>query len=383
MVRVEPILAQTLSKSLRFSISDTGIGIPSEKIGSIFESFTQVDSSTTRKYGGTGLGLSISKRIVALMGGRLTVESQLGKGSTFSFVLRCETPLSEPMAAPPSTSLQGHRILVVDGNHTQRTMMREHLSRLGALIVESPDGATALIALDAAGQRAQPIDLVIIDDRLLDQHGVELAKAIRARPDGAALPLVIHTAEVQRNAVRRSDELENVMYLYKPLSRARLLDSVTLALEQQPTTPPPPATTPVHPEPADHAPLSILLVEDLEDNRKLIALFLQGTPYQLDIAENGAIAVEKFQAGRYDLVLMDIQMPVMDGYQATSAIRAWEQSQKRDATPIIALTAHAFKEDIDKSQDAGCNAHLTKPIRKKTFLEAIRQHARRREPRAA
>ena len=126
--------------------------------------------------------------------------------------------------------------------------------------------------------------------------------------------------------------------------------------------------------------LSILLVEDLEDNRKLIALFLQGTPYQLDIAENGAIAVEKFQAGRYDLVLMDIQMPVMDGYQATSAIRAWEQSQKRDATPIIALTAHAFKEDIDKSQDAGCNAHLTKPIRKKTFLEAIRQHARRRGP---
>lgn len=383
VVRVEPVPDQAPSKSLRFSISDTGIGIPREKIGSIFESFTQVDSSTTRKYGGTGLGLSISKRIVALMGGRLTVESQLGKGSTFSFVLRCETPLSEPMATASSTSLQGHRILVVDGNHTQRTMMREHLSRLGALIVESPDGPTALIVLDAAGQQAQPIDLAIIDDRLLDRHGVELAKAIRARPDGAAMPLVIHTAEVQRTATRRSDELGNVTYLYKPLSRARLLDSVTLALQQHPTTPPLPTTTPLHPESSDHPPLAILLVEDLEDNRKLIALFLKGTPYQLDVAENGAIAVEKFQAGRYDLVLMDIQMPVMDGYQATSAIRAWEQSQKRDVTPIIALTAHAFKEDFDKSQDAGCNAHLTKPIRKKTLLEAIRQHARWPRPHAA
>lgn len=140
---------------------------------------------------------------------------------------------------------------------------------------------------------------------------------------------------------------------------------------------------PNHFEAPTHTSIAILLVDDMEDNRLLITLFMKGTTYRLDTAENGAVAVDKLQCGTYDLVLMDIQMPVMDGYQATSAIRAWEQSQKRDATPIIALTAHAFKEDIDKSQDAGCNAHLTKPIRKKTFLEAIRQHARWRGPRAA
>lgn len=375
VLRVEPVLDQPASEALRFSISDTGIGIPNDKIGTIFESFTQVDSSTTRKYGGTGLGLSISKRIVALMGGRIEVDSLLGKGSTFSFVLRFSTPaVPEPLSAIPSMTLHGRRILVVDGNHTSRTIIRDHLSRLGALIIESADGTAALTAIDVARQQSQPIDLAIVDSHLPDRHGVELAKAIRHRPDGIALPLVMHTAEIRR-ATRRTDELNIASYLYKPISRKRLLDSVALALQHTPTTPAAQTSEPVHPEPPVLAPLAILLVEDLEDNRDLITLFLNTTPYQLDLAENGAVAVEKFQSGAYDLVLMDIQMPIMDGYQATSTIRTWEREHGRDATPIIALTANAFKEDIEKSQAAGFTSHLTKPIKKQTLLEAIRRYA--------
>jgi CheY-like chemotaxis protein len=165
-------------------------------------------------------------------------------------------------------------------------------------------------------------------------------------------------------------------YVHKPISRARLVASLTEALS--PTTmvlaaPEPPASPP----PAALRPLHILLAEDLEDNRDVVALYLKGTPYVLDMAENGAIALEKFRANTYDLVFMDIQMPVMDGYQATEAIREWEREQQRVPTPIVAFTANAFKEDLDMSLAVGCVAHLTTPLRKQTLLNAIAEHARR------
>lgn len=383
LLRVEPAGDQSTPGALRFSISDTGIGIPGDKISSIFESFSQVDSSTTRKYGGTGLGLSISKRIVGLMGGHIEVESVLGQGSTFSFVLRLEkAPTLEAGPATSSLTLQGRRILVVEDNDTNRMIVREHLSRLGAFVIESKDAAAALTAIDNAHQRNESIDLAIVDSHLPDQHGMDLAQAIRRRPNGVALPLVMHIAEVRRATARRTDELNIVSYLYKPTSRKRLLASIAMALQQTPATAAAQKTTVDHPEPSHHAPLAILLVEDLEDNRDLIALFLKGTPYRLDQAENGAIAVEKFQSGTYDLVLMDIQMPIMDGYRATSTIRTWERGRGQATTPIIALTANAFKEDIEKSQAAGCTAHLTKPIKKQTLLEAIAKHAPPRADRA-
>ena len=373
-----------VSGALRFSISDTGIGIPEDKVCAIFESFTQVDSSTTRKYGGTGLGLSISKRIVSMMGGHIQVDSLVGRGSTFSFVLHmAEAPSPDYSRALPDFSLQGLRILVVDDNETHRMIVREHLSREGAMIIESPDAASALTALDWARQREEPIHLVILDCLLPDRHGMELAHAIRQRPEGATIPLVIHTAEVRRAVARRADQLNIASYVYKPISRKRLLASLAVALQQAPISPDAQKPTPAQTEPSVLLPLAILLVEDLEDNRDLIELFLKGRPYRLDMAENGAVGVQKFQSDTYDLVLMDIQMPIMDGYQATSAIRAWEQSQGRETTPIIALTANAFKEDVEKSQAAGCTAHLTKPIKKQTLMEAILAHAKPRADKAA
>ncbi len=379
VVRVEPAGDQETSGALRFSVADTGIGIPRDKIGTIFESFTQVDSSTTRKYGGTGLGLSISKRIVELMGGRFTVDSVLGQGSTFSFGLpSTKVSASEPASTAPSIDLHGCRILVVDGSHTGRMIIRSHLSCLGASVIESPTGAAALATIDAARERQEILDLAIVNCHLPDQHGMNLAQALRNRADSAALPLVIATSEVRRAVARRTDDVNIASYLYKPLSRKRLLASVATALKHPSAAPTIQQSAPVQPDASEQVPLAVLLVEDLEDNRDLITLFLQNAPYRLELAENGAVAVEKFQSGRFDLVLMDIQMPIMDGYEAACTIRAWEREQGRDATPIIALTANAFKEDIAKAQAVGFTAHLTKPIKKQTLLEALLTHARPR-----
>jgi signal transduction histidine kinase/DNA-binding NarL/FixJ family response regulator len=233
-LRVAPDAGSSVPGALQFTISDTGIGIAGEKLGAVFERFTQADSSTTRRYGGSGLGLTISKRLVELMGGRIWVESQVGKGSVFSF----------------------------------------------------------------------------------------------------AVPLEIRARTRRRTAV--------------PVGTG--------------------------PEPALPA-LHILLVEDSPDNRTITVAYLKDTPYRVDIAENGAIACEKFTAGHYDLVLMDRQMPVMDGLTATRAIREWEQANRRSPTPIVALTAAALKGDQEQCMAAGCTAYLTKPIKQEVLLQAIKELA--------
>lgn len=220
---------------MRFVVSDTGIGIPPDKLPFIFESFTQGDASTTRKYGGTGLGLSICQQLVSLMKGQLKATSTVGVGSTFEFTIR--------------------------------------------------------------------------------------------------LPSVIDTV----TPLAKSHVQEQTEPVSAPSSRR----------------------------------LNILVVDDLEDNRAIVAHYLKNSYYVIEMAENGQMAVEKFQTGRYDLVLMDVQMPLMDGLQATSAIRQWERAHHRIPTPILALTAHALEEDVKKSLDAGCTAHLTKPIKKQTLLRAI------------
>ncbi|MBA5869541.1 MAG: response regulator, partial [Nitrospira sp. CR2.1] len=362
--------------ALRFSISDTGIGIPSDRIATIFDSFTQIDSSTTRTYGGTGLGLSISQRLVGLMGGRLTVESQLGKGSTFTFLL---SPAAAPATASPADSplidLHGRRILVVDANPVSRMMIQAHLSRLGAAIIEAHTGAAALATIEATRARHEPIDLAIIDSHLPDQHGMHLAEAVEHRAGDHPIPLVLQTAEVRRATSRRTDNVTIAGYLYTPLSRARLLSAVESALRLPLSPPAAQPPVPGQADASDPRPLRVLLVEDMEDNRVLITLFLKPTPYQLDLAKNGVEGVDTFQSGRYDLVLMDIQMPVMDGYEATRTIRAWEAAEGRQATPIVALTASTFEEDIQTAHAAGVTAHLTKPIKKQTLLDTLRRYA--------
>lgn len=367
---------------LHLSVTDTGIGIPEDKLQSIFESFTQVDSSTTRKYGGTGLGLSISQRLAELMGGDIRPESLLGKGTTMHLAVRLpETAAqsSSPTKTPPQFT--GRQILLVDDNETNRLVLRKMLAQAGATLVEAGSGPQALTILRDFLRQAIPIHLVIMDGRMPDMDGFAVIEAMRASPDLAATPAIMLTSDLRRRDAARVKELGVLKSLNKPVRRSALLTTVESALFGQrqagsglSLASDPQLNSAETPPPSPGG--RILLAEDLEDNRDVVTLFLKGSGYDLTHADNGALAVERFQSGHYDLVLMDMQMPVMDGLTATRTIRAWENAQQRTPTPIVALTAHAFQEEIDKSLAAGCTGHLIKPIKKKVLLEAIHAHTR-------
>ncbi|TAL08528.1 MAG: response regulator [Nitrospirae bacterium] len=363
--------------ALRFSISDSGIGIPSDKLGTIFERFTQVDSSTTRRYGGTGLGLTISKRLVELMGGRIEVESRVGHGTTFFFTLRAGvwTGPKRRMARLP-VDMNNLNTLVVDDNATNRLILREMLTGWKARVTEAAGGEEALARLRRAQEAGDPYRLVLLDCRMPDMDGFQVVDATKRYQGLANVTIMMLTSDGRGGDLARAKELGLAAYMVKPVKRGDLLNAISAALSMPlPSRQEAPPET-VHALPGVQQSLRILLVEDAEDNRLLIQAYLKHTAHRLDIAENGEIACGKFKVGRYDLVLMDVQMPVMDGYTATQEIREWEQANHRPPTPIIALTAHALKEDEEKSLAAGCTAHLTKPIKKATLLAAILEHTR-------
>jgi two-component system sensor histidine kinase/response regulator len=357
--------------TLLFSIRDTGIGIPPEKLDYIFEKFTQADTSTTRRYGGTGLGLPITKRLVELMGGRISVKSQPGQGSTFFFTLTLPIqPKPQKPEIVPVTDLRGLRVLIVDDTATNRLIMRETLTSWEAVADEAPDGVQGLAQLRKARDAGEPYRLVLLDYRMPGMNGFEVAEAIKQDPTLVGTTLLMLTSDIRGGDLTTARKIGVEGYLVKPVKRAELREAINLALSLAPGQPEAPA--PARPQvPEEQRPLRILLVDDSADNRLLVEAYLRKCPYQLDLAENGEVAVEKFKAGNYDLVLMDMQMPVMDGYTATRTIRQWESPQGLKPTPIIALTAFALKEEVQKSLDAGCNAHLTKPIKKAILLEAI------------
>ncbi|MCC6140804.1 MAG: PAS domain S-box protein [Nitrospira sp.] len=371
---------------LHFSVTDSGIGIPEDKLTAIFENFTQVDSSTTRKYGGTGLGLSISRRLAELMGGRIWAESTLGAGCTMHVIARLPQTPAELSPGETGPTLTGTRILVVDDNDTNRLVCRNILGRTGARIGEAGSGPAALAALRQAHADGSPFHLVILDCRMPEMDGFSVAEAMRTAPELSKTPIIMLTSDVGRGHAAAAQALGIHRHLSKPIRSSALINAVHNALTETPqprsAQTPAPAPLAISLEPARaktrlSATGRILLAEDLEDNRAVIALFLKATAYTLDMAENGAVAVEKFKAGAYDLVFMDMQMPVMDGYEATRLIRTWEKEQPRAPTPILALTANAFTEELEKSLAAGCTAHLTKPIKKKTLLTAIADYAGR------
>ena len=360
--------------SLLFSVSDTGIGIPLEKLDTIFESFKQVDASTTRKYGGTGLGLTISKRLVELMGGRIWVESTVGQRSTFYFTARFGI-LAEPKPRMPSrrADLKGIRTLIIDDNATNRFILKEMLAACEAMVAEVESGDRGLAELHRAKQAGTPYQLLLLDSRMPGMDGFQVAECIKNTPSLAGMTVMMLTSEGRNRDVARCRELGVARYLVKPIKRSELLAAVTAVIRLTKAAAeellPVARSTP----PEDQRALRVLLVEDSADNRVLIQSYLKKTPHQIDIAENGEIAVEKFISGHYDLVFMDMEMPVMDGYAATRMIREWQREQRVKATPIIALTAHALAEDKEKSLEAGCSAYLTKPIKKAVLLETIEE----------
>jgi two-component system, sensor histidine kinase and response regulator len=398
--------------ALHFSVSDTGIGIPPEKLTSIFSAFAQADSSTTRRYGGSGLGLAIVERLVHLMGGRVWVESEVGKGSTFHFTARLGVPQGAADAPPPPRlDLERVRVLMMDRNATCRGAAREIFEAHGATVLEAASADEAAEAVEQARRSAQPFDLVFVDCSRPDAGGFELARRIGAGA-GAAARLVVATVSSYdlSNAFVGLREAGLEHYVVKPLKRADLLAAAADFARRAPQVAKPaigsavaastvpigqyaspspdnpsqaslaPALAAAAPAEPSTPPCRILVADDSVDNRLLIRAYLGKTGYGLDEAENGQVAVEKLLSGRYDLVLMDIQMPVMDGFSAVRRIRQWEREHGEHRTPIIALTASTFDETVHKAVEAGCDSHLGKPLKRSTLLRVIRETARGDRP---
>jgi two-component system sensor histidine kinase/response regulator len=360
---------------LRFCVGDTGIGIAPEKQEMIFDIFTQADSSIARNYGGTGLGLAIAKHLVGLMQGRIWVDSALGQGSRFHFTaLFGLQPRAQSFARPQWEGVGEQRALIVDDNATSRLRMRDLLAGQLAAVGEADTGQSALEELERARERGTPYSVVLVDSQLPDMAGLTVAGEVR-RLQADAVVIVLLAIDGQVAAtVRQNPNVSGS--LLKPVSRAALFDGIRAAVSGRAPEPVQPLTR-VRPSPRRGRRARILLAEDNEDIVVLMRAYLKSTPHEVILAGNGQVAFELFQSGDFDLVLMDMQMPVMDGYAATRAIRDWESRQGRHRTPILALTAYALKEEVHKSQEAGCDAHLSKPIHQGTLLRALREHLER------
>ncbi|MDR4479278.1 MAG: response regulator [Nitrospira sp.] len=371
--------------NILFTVRDTGIGIPEDKLAAIFERFTQVDSSMTRPYSGTGLGLTISRRLVERMGGKMWVDSEPGVGSTFSFTAKFAVHVHQAQAVPPAQweQLAGLRTLIVDDNTTNRLIVRETLAGWGIPTAEASGGEEALLELRRASQAGAPYRLIILDVRMPTLSGWQVADTISRTPSLAGVAIIMLTSERRAGDQARARECGVVRYLTKPFRRLDLFNGMMAVIGKAALA----GDTgdngvlPQTQEPTVGMPgLKILLAEDFADNRRMMQFYFQSTPHQVETASNGQVAVEMFLRGSYDLVLMDIQMPVMDGYAATKAIRAWEQARGRSPVPILALTANALQSEVRRSLEAGCTAHLTKPIRKGRLLEAIQLYVQPAAP---
>jgi CheY-like chemotaxis protein len=354
--------------TLKFSVSDTGIGLTEEQAGKLFQSFTQADTSTTRKYGGTGLGLAISKKLVNMMGGEIWVESEYGRGTTFSFTagfgLGKERAKKRFVTAP---DLRGLKALVVDDNVTSREILKDMLESFTFKVTMAASGREGITELENA-DTDHPYELVVMDWKMPGMDGVEASRRIKNHSDLGKMPaIILVTAYGREQVMQQAEQVGIDGFLLKPVSPSLLFDATMQAFgkdvaeasrigrkDQK-------AADALKQIKGAH----VLLVEDNEINQQVAKEILVGAGLNVSLAGNGQEAIEAIQENEYDAVLMDVQMPVMDGYTATKAIRKWESGMRNkaaDPIPIIAMTAHAMAGDEDKSLQAGMNGHVTKPI---------------------
>lgn len=375
VVRVTNDHDRNMAGALRFSISDTGIGIPSDQLVSIFDTFTQAHAAMTRQYGGTGLGLAITKRLVEGMNGRIWAESTVGTGSTFHCSILFQTQTEPPhQKSATQINLAGVQVLVVDDHPTNRLILHELLSSWGAQVTEASDGMTALDELRQASKGGRAYELLLLDCRMPEISGFRVVEQLKSSINASCPTIIMMTSDHWADDIARTYDLGLGGYLIKPIRQADLVQTIGIALGRTKGTPPTGADVVTSPSTASTRALRILLVEDSPDNQLLVRAYLRQPDYFLDVAEHGAVALDKFKSVHYDVILMDVQMPVMDGYAATKAIRSWERDHDLPPTPIIALTALALKEEGVRIFEAGCNTHLTKPIKKSTLLEVLRAY---------
>ena len=364
-------------KVVRFAVQDTGLGISPETQRHLFQAFTQADGSTTRRYGGSGLGLAISKRLAEMMGGTIGIESELGKGSRFCV----ELPFDEPLAPkPPETGsvcdLTGIRVLLVDEKKCERAMVKGYLASWGMNAEISENGLQAIAKLREAVAAGVPYGLIVLEGGLTGMTGTDVARIVASDQRISATPVVMLTSAEERTGLLPAQKIGRLTLLTKPVRKPLLhraiVRSLTLGLSN-----PSNARAPV---PALREGLrrgavpkrrtKLLLVEDNSDNQKLVIRLLEKHDFVCDVAANGLEAVKKFSEQSYLAVLMDCQMPLMDGFDATRAIRKYELEDRR-RTPIVALTAHALPEDRQRCLAAGMDDYVSKPIKERCLLEAI------------
>jgi PAS domain S-box-containing protein len=355
------------NRVIHFTVSDTGIGIAPEKQKLIFQPFAQADSSTTRKFGGTGLGLTISKRLVGLMDGNMWVESEVGRGTRFHFTVRFKTsekPIEVGTVAPPET-LRGAKVLVVDDNRTNRRILEGMLKRWEMNSTSVEDGEEALVQLSSAQNAGAPYALVLTDMHMPKMDGFSLIEQIRQRPELSAAIIMMLTSAGHRGDGARCQELGVAAYLLKPIRQSELREAIARVLGAPPQKGAIPLVTRYSLQDArdPQTILAVLVAEDNTVNQLLTTRLLEKRGHRVVMTVNGRKALEALAKSRFDLVLMDVQMPEMDGLQATVALRENEK-EKGDGfhQPVIALTAHAMKGDQERCLAAGMDGYLTKPI---------------------
>lgn len=348
---------------LRFSVEDTGIGLTEEQMERLFQSFSQADGSTTRRYGGTGLGLAICKRLVEMMGGEIRVESKPGEGSVFSFTAgfglsrkRCDRTL-------PSADLHAMRALVVDDNETSRQILEANLAGFHFQVETAPSGPDALDALERAAREGNPFDLVLMDWKMPEMDGIETSMRIKNNPGLARIPAILMvTAYGREEVMQQASEAELDGFLIKPVNQSVLFETILSIFGKEQTQRLRTAASGRAPDSsvlADIRGAHVLLVEDSVLNQQVASELLEAAGLRVSVAGNGREGVEAALDNPYDLVLMDIQMPEMDGLEATRLIRSHNRLK---SLPIVAMTAHAMAGDREKSIKAGMNDHITKPI---------------------
>jgi CheY-like chemotaxis protein len=355
---------------LCFAVSDTGIGIPPEKQQLIFEAFSQGDPSTTRKFGGTGLGLAISSRIVELMGGSMSVVSNVGKGSTFYFTARMQVPTQASAAkAETPKELQGMSALIVDDNLNSRAVLDQMLSAWGIQASTAASAEEALSMLATPEKQNSQYQLLVIDSRMPGMDGFSLVANIAKQRTKSAIVMML-TSDDYKAGVRRCHELGINSYLIKPVKRCELLAAIRRAMA------PEAEILTASPQVQEHlGQFRILLAEDNLVNQRLAVGLLEKMGHRVTVAQNGREALDLLQDRDFDLVLMDVQMPEMDGFAATKELRKREQGQQRHI-PVIAMTAHAMKGDRETCIAAGMDGYIAKPINRADLQQVIQEAVR-------
>ena len=358
--------------TLHCMIRDTGIGIPKEKHQTIFEAFKQADGTTTRKYGGTGLGLSICKKISSLMSGDVWVESTPGEGSTFHFTAVMKKSSRQPDLTPPSESLKGKKVLVIDDNRANNEILKTVLENVGMKVITLADERKGVQTLVEASDSGSPFDFAIIDIIMPEINGFDLAAMIKNGGRAiSSVPLLAYTSSTEKIAAKCRD-VGFSAFLTKPARRSILYKTIAKVLgsarEEKNDAKAKPLVTQYSVREEIKQSVRLLLAEDNLVNQKLATMMLQKAGYSVEVAENGRIAVEKYCASpdNYDTILMDVQMPELDGLEATRMIR-----DKGHKVPIIAMTANAMKGDREKCINAGMNDYMSKPIKRDTVFKIL------------